>query len=116
MSTLRVDTVQSTSGVERYLAQAWVNFNGTGTVAIRNDGNVSSITDGGVGNYTVTFSNAMADANHATVHAFTNEVNVQHGVGFIGTPLAASQQIAYYSAANSAATVDKATVTVVTMR
>ena len=46
-------------------ARAWVNFNGTGTVAIRDSFNVSSITDNGTGNYTVTFTNAMSDANYA---------------------------------------------------
>jgi hypothetical protein len=48
-----------------YSARAWVNFNGTGTVAIRASGNVSSITDGGVGVYTVNFTNAMPDVNYA---------------------------------------------------
>jgi hypothetical protein len=42
-----------------------VNFNGTGTVAIRASGNVSSITDNGVGDYTVNFSTAMPDASFA---------------------------------------------------
>ena len=44
--------------------RAWVNWNGTGTVAIRGSGNVSSITDNGVGNYTVNFTTALADANY----------------------------------------------------
>lgn len=48
-----------------YSARAWVNFNGTGTVAIRASGNVSSVTDNGVGFYTVNFSSAMPDANFA---------------------------------------------------
>ena len=48
-----------------YGCRAWVNFNGTGTVAIRASGNVSSITDIGVGDYTVNFTNAMPDANYA---------------------------------------------------
>jgi hypothetical protein len=47
--------------------RAWVNFNGTGTVAIRASGNVSSITDHGVGDYTVNFTTALADANYSTV-------------------------------------------------
>lgn len=47
--------------------RAWVNFNGTGTVAIRASGNVSSITDNGVGDYTVNFTTAMADTNYAVV-------------------------------------------------
>jgi hypothetical protein len=49
---------------QAYLCRAWVNFNGTGTVAIRASGNVSSITDNGVGNYNVNFLNAMPDANY----------------------------------------------------
>jgi hypothetical protein len=47
--------------------RAWVNFNGTGTVAIRNAYNVSSINDNGVGNYTVNFTTAMPDGNYAAV-------------------------------------------------
>jgi uncharacterized protein (AIM24 family) len=48
-----------------YMCRAWVNFNGTGTVAIRASGNVSSITDNGTGDYTVNFTTAMPDANYA---------------------------------------------------
>ena len=48
-----------------YSARAWVNFNGTGTPSIREDGNVSSITDNGAGDYTVNFATAMPDANYA---------------------------------------------------
>jgi hypothetical protein len=50
-----------------YGCRAWVNFNGTGTVAIRASGNVSSITDNGTGDYTVNFTTAMSDANYTTV-------------------------------------------------
>jgi hypothetical protein len=45
-------------------ALAWVNFNGTGTVAIRSSYNVSSITDNGTGDYTVNFATALSDANY----------------------------------------------------
>ena len=45
--------------------RAWVNFNGTGTIAINADFNVTSLTDNGTGDYTVTFTNAMPDANYA---------------------------------------------------
>ena len=51
-------------GSENYKCRAWVNFNGTGTVAIRASGNVSSITDNGTGDYTVNFTTAMPDANY----------------------------------------------------
>jgi len=50
-----------------YSARAWVNFNGTGTVAIRASGNVSSITDNGTGDYTINFTSAMPDANYSIV-------------------------------------------------
>jgi hypothetical protein len=52
-----------------YGCRAWVNFNGTGTVAIRASGNVSSITDNGTGDYTVNFTNALPDANYSAVGA-----------------------------------------------
>lgn len=48
-----------------YAARAWVNFNGQGTVAIRGNGNVSSITDNGTGDYTVNFTTAMPDINYS---------------------------------------------------
>ena len=54
-------------GSENYKCRAWVNFNGTGTVAIRAAGNVSSITDNGTGDYSVNFTTAMPDENFATV-------------------------------------------------
>ena len=53
---------------EEYKCRAWVNFDGTGTPAIRGSGNVTSITDNGTGDYTVNFTNAMPDANYA-IHA-----------------------------------------------
>lgn len=57
-------TVSGTAPI--YPCRAWVNFNGTGTVAIRASGNVTSITDNGTGDYTVNFTNAMPDANYST--------------------------------------------------
>lgn len=72
-----------------YIAKAWVSFNGTGTVAIRASGNVSSITDNGTGSYTVNFTTAMPDANYGvcctggaqsgsgTTAIFMNSVNKQ---------------------------------------
>jgi hypothetical protein len=52
------------SAAVAYGCRAWVNFNGTGTVAIRASGNVSSITDNGTGDYTVNFTTAMPDTNY----------------------------------------------------
>lgn len=58
-------TVSGTAPI--YPCRAWVNFNGTGTVAIRASGNTSSITDNGTGDYTVNFTNALTDANYSVV-------------------------------------------------
>jgi hypothetical protein len=55
------------SSAVAYGCRAWVNFNGTGTVAIRASGNVTSITDNGTGDYTVNITTAMPDANYAVV-------------------------------------------------
>lgn len=80
MSTAKFDTLQNAAGsvsvpvntVVNGSAKAWVNFNGTGTVAIRAAFNVSSITDNGVGDYTVNFTSAMVDANYAIVNTTGN--------------------------------------------
>jgi hypothetical protein len=80
MSTLRCTNLQDTSGgnslttaqIYNGAAKAWVNFNGTGTVAIRASFNVSSITDVGTGLYTVNFTTAMADANYAALLTIEN--------------------------------------------
>lgn len=53
------------SNAVAYGCRAWVNFNGTGTVAIRGSGNVSSITDGGTGVFSVNFTTAMPDINYS---------------------------------------------------
>ena len=73
MSTAKVANISNLAGsksittddlIDRATCRAWVNFNGTGTVAIRASFNVSSITDNGTGDYTVNFTNAMPDANY----------------------------------------------------
>lgn len=77
MSTARFNTLQNAAGtksvpVETVVdgsAKAWVNFSGSGTVSIRSSFNVSSITDNGIGDYSVNFTNAMADGNYAAVTA-----------------------------------------------
>lgn len=68
------DGVQQTNAVTNtggsppyYAARAWVNFDGTGTPAIRASVNVSSITDNGTGDYTINFTTPMPDANYAVI-------------------------------------------------
>jgi hypothetical protein len=63
------DALNATGSADIYACRAWVNFDGTGTPAIRASGNVSSITDNNTGDYTVNFTTAMPDANYSTVIA-----------------------------------------------
>tara|TARA_B100000035_G_scaffold264083_1_gene236020 strand:- start:618 stop:989 length:372 start_codon:yes stop_codon:yes gene_type:complete len=69
MSVVKTNDLQSTTGAiptvkgQRLIPTAWVNFNGTGTVAIRDSENVSSITDNGVGIYRVNFSSLLSSIN-----------------------------------------------------
>ena len=58
------DAINATGSAPIYACRAWVNFDGTGTVAIQASGNVSSITDNGTGDYTVNFTTAMPDGNY----------------------------------------------------
>ena len=68
LSPLRLrNALAATGSAPIFACRAWVHFNGTGTVAIRASGNVSSITDNGVGDYTVNFATAMADASYAAI-------------------------------------------------
>jgi len=75
-----------------YSARAWVNFNGTGTVAIRASGNVTSITDNGTGDYTINFTTAMADANYCTVLGCIKETT-QSQFEYVGTQATGSVQV-----------------------
>tara|TARA_R100001509_G_scaffold97816_1_gene57022 strand:+ start:194 stop:565 length:372 start_codon:yes stop_codon:yes gene_type:complete len=73
MSTLKVNNLQDTNGannstpeqVAQGRAKAWINFNGTGTIAILDSFGISSITDRGTGKYTITYSTAFANSNYS---------------------------------------------------
>jgi len=74
VSTIKVDKVQSRSSgavtlTNQQAAKAWVNFNGTGTIATRDSFNVSSLSDTATGEHEVTLSNAFSDTNYATSNA-----------------------------------------------
>ena len=72
-STAQIGSLTTASGsAPSYSARAWVNFNGTGTVAIRASGNVSSITDNGVGDYTVNFTTALSSVDYAVTGTIGN--------------------------------------------
>lgn len=70
MSTIRVDNFGPSAGGTTYsargIAKAWVNFNGTGTIAARDSENVSSLTDNGTGNFDINFTNNFGLADYVT--------------------------------------------------
>ena len=101
MSTAKFNTWVNPDGTENYKCRAWVNFNGTGTVAIRAAGGVTSITDNGTGNYTVNFTTAMPDANYA-IHTQTNPINSAGMSHPTGTPTTSSVQILTYTSTSLA--------------
>ena len=94
--TLVLDTLQNGAGtastsannIINGCAKAWVNFNGTGTVAIRASYNVSSITDNGTGNYTVNFTTAMPDANYSVAGSTVGSGNGGRFIDARGVALA----------------------------
>lgn len=87
MSTLKVNTLEEATagGATFYTTKAWVNFNGDGTVAIRDSGNVSSVTDNATGRYTANLTSAMANSNY----------KVSGSAGKTSTT--ASQEIIFYA-------------------
>jgi len=117
IDSAQIPTVSGTAPL--YMCRAWVNFNGTGTVAIRGSGNVTSITDNGVGSYAVNLTTALTDTNYACVMA-------TKGSSGAGTPflpvehasLAArtTSSIAFYVIALNGATPDADVVEVVFFR
>lgn len=80
MSTLKLETLSNKAGTASVpsdtivsgTAKAWVNFDGTGTAAIRRAFNVSSITDEGTGQYAVNFTNALVDDSYVMTHSSGN--------------------------------------------
>ena len=98
VTAAKLDGAQSGSA-PIYAARAWVNFNGTSTVAIRASGNVTSITDNAAGKYTMNFTTAMADANYATI-ATGSHTNSTSGAALSETssnaPAAGSVQITLF--------------------
>lgn len=75
MSEARVDLLSNRLGTgpatlhKQWASKAWINFNGTGTAAIRDSENTSSLTDGGTGTFTQNFSNAMASSDYCVATA-----------------------------------------------
>ena len=96
------------------LCRAWVNFNGTGTVAIRASFNVSSITDNGTGLYTVNFTTAMPDANYSSVLGCNRDGGVVTVSGNLLTVSTSSLQFEQFTTGGSQ--VDRTIITCAVFR
>ena len=86
-----------------YGCRAWVNFNGTGTVAIRGSGNVSSITDNGTGNYFINFASALTDANYSVTGIGGHVVGVVTTFSSVreGTRTTSGVQVDYFTVSST---------------
>jgi hypothetical protein len=86
-----------------YSCRAWVNFNGTGTPAIRASGNVTNITDNGVGQYTINITTALADTNFATLVSAgdTTVSSANSTMTYVGSKSTTTQFVAIRSGTNS---------------
>ena len=118
MSTLKVATIQDTSGnnsstpeqVAQGRAKAWANFNGSGTVAFRDDFNFSSITDLGVGYYSLNFTTSMSDANYCVVVGTRSRPagNVYHQITTVHAQSTSAVQITHQQIEGSSNTISMA--------
>ena len=97
------DALNATDSAPVYACRAWVNFNGNGTVAIRGSGNVSSITDNGVGNYFVNLTTSLQDSNFA-VNATTTRFAEDTYLCGANTEIESASRIRIYTGAVSALT------------
>jgi len=102
MSEIRVTTLKDTGGgnsstageIFEGRAKAWVNFNGVGTVAIRDDFNVNTVGDNGTGNYTVNFSNSLGNTNYS-ISGMAGEDQDNGGNRMIGIRLVAADNASF---------------------
>jgi hypothetical protein len=102
MSTIKVDNLQTTGGAGLYPARVWLTYNASAS-SILGSGNMSSVTDNGVGIYTANFSNSLSDNTYSTQQTADGPVASHHVHGYIsaggstsGTYSASAVQIAYF--------------------
>lgn len=119
LTTAKITTLADSAGgntstpaaIANGIAKAWVNFNGTGTIAIRSSYNVSSITDNNVGDYTVNFTTALTDANYAVCGAQGGDADVGRVCIEITLLAAGSARMNQQSATTPGTLLDATTIT-----
>jgi hypothetical protein len=119
LTTPNIDSAQfaTVSGTAPlYACRAWVNFNGTGTIAIRASGNVSSITDNGIGNYTINFTTALPDANYSLAGVTDNSNGVAPNFVCLLNGGTATTSAVQFTTSSTAANYDNSRVNVSVFR
>ena len=100
MSEIRATTISDAAGTgpialtKQSAAKAWVNFNGTGTVAIRDSQGVSGLVDNGTGDYTINFSSSFSSVNYASSGFCGEDANMAGFRNNIGFNTVSSQRVA----------------------
>jgi len=110
LSTLAIDNFKPSAGGTSFgiegIAKAWVNFDGTGTVAIREAYNVASLTDNSTGNYTCDFTNNMGTSTYSTTaNGGTSALHIA-ATNTSGTNTTSGFNIAFGDVSGSSATDD----------
>jgi hypothetical protein len=111
--TITSEGGSATMQLQQGLAKAWVNFNGTGTIAERDSLGVSGLVDNGTGNYSVNYTNAMSNAEYSISGISTWNTSGTSGSIFAastGTFSTTSQQIVVYQSNSLFALLDSHTV------
>ena len=108
MSTITITNVKATgdsvSRSAKSIAAVWVNFNGTGTIAIRDSINVTSLTDHGTANHDVNFTNHMATIGYHVSNSSSGNVSDVWGFANPGNETSNVQVVLKYVSANAAGT------------
>ena len=121
MSTIKTTTLSTQGGstvpvdtVVNGTAKAWVNFNGTGVVAIRRAFNVSSITDGGTGSYYVNLAESISDGNYSVISTtgYDSGGDTGHTSPNIRTQTTSSFRVVVFNDGNAVVDVDYVTAAV----
>jgi len=103
LSEIRANTISAANGTDpvtltkQSAAKAWVNFNGTGTAAIRGSQGVSGLVDNGTGRFSVNFTNAMSNANYAAVTSGGSSGSAA-GMGYMYSPSTTATGVEFVNA------------------
>ena len=123
MSTLKVDTIQNSSGISTSTtsdilagrAKAWIHYDGSGTYSNLNSFNVSSLVDIGTGRATINWtSGTFTNANYCLVFGSSREpYNTTHGVMYVDSHNSSSASVRCCNDESSGTLVDKHQVSIV---